>query len=260
MSHAWELVVGKTDRGLPACRAERGWRTGALAVLAVLMAHTPAYAQKAAATAHKLVVVELFQSQGCSSCPPAEANLNAVASTPGVLALSFGVTYWDSLGWKDTFATDAYTQRQWAYAHYRGRNTVWTPQIYVNGHTDLVGTERAQLDDAIAEAHSDGPLIQWLGDQLIVKGAAKAQRASDVWLVRYDPRTQLVPIGAGENGGRTLPQRNVVRELDHLGSWQGGERRYPLPAPSMSGLSTAVLVQIADGGEIQSAALQPPRN
>ena len=208
----------------------------------------------------KLVVVELFQSQGCSSCPPAEENLNALADDPAVLALSFGVTYWDGLGWKDTFATDAYTARQWRYAHYRHRDTVWTPQVYVNGHTDLVGTNRAQLNEVIHQAQSNGPTIAWPSvDRVEIKASPDRHEASDVWLVRYDPRTLHVPIGGGENSGRTLDQRNVVRELLRLGEWKGGDEAFSLPAPSLRGLETAVLVQVQEGGDVLSASVQGAR-
>lgn len=208
----------------------------------------------------KLVVVELFQSQGCSSCPPAEANLNALASDPGVLALSFGVTYWDSLDWKDTFAADTYTERQWRYAHYRRRDTVWTPQIYVNGHTDLVGTNRAQLNEVIRQAQSSGPAIAWPSvDRVEIKATPSRYEPSDVWLVRYDPRTLHVPVGGGENGGRTLDQRNVVRELVRLGAWKGDDVAFSLPKPSLPDLDTAVLVQVQDGGDVLSASVQGAR-
>jgi hypothetical protein len=200
-----------------------------------------------------LVVVELFQSQGCSSCPPAQANLNAIAEQPGILALSFAVTYWDELGWKDTFARDAYTQRQWDYARYHKHGNVWTPQIYINGHNDLVGTDRTQLNDAIAQASSHGPSIDWNKDQLIV-GAGQASAPCDVWLVRYDPHMLDVKVGAGENSGRTLQHRNVVRELVRLGSWSGAAQTYALPASSSSRLSSAALVQIPKGGDILSAS------
>jgi hypothetical protein len=210
------------------------------------------FAQGMPAPAH-LVVVELFQSQGCSSCPPAEANLNAIAGQPDILALSFAVTYWDSLGWKDTFATEAYTDRQWAYAHYRKRDNVWTPQVYVNGHTDLVGNDRAQLDQVIARANTQGPLLSWDKGQLMVS-AGKPTATCDVWLVRYDPRTLNVAIGAGENSGRTLPHRNVVRELVHLGTWDGNPRSFAVPPPALKGLSTAALVQVEAGGDILSAS------
>ena len=210
------------------------------------------YAQDLPAPAH-LVVVELFQSQGCSSCPPAEANLNAIAGQPGILALSYGVTYWDSLGWKDTFATEAYTDRQWAYAKYHKRDNVWTPQVYVNGHADLVGSDRVQLDQTIEHATSQGPQLSWQKGQLVV-GAGKPAATCDVWLVRYDPRTINVAIGAGENSGRTLPHRNVVRDLVHLGMWDGRPRTFAVPPTSLAGLSTAALVQIEAGGDILSAS------
>ncbi|MFC4529030.1 DUF1223 domain-containing protein [Dyella halodurans] len=201
----------------------------------------------------RLVVVELFQSQGCSSCPPAQANLNAIAGQPDILALSFGVTYWDDLGWKDTFARDAYTQRQWDYARAHKHDNVWTPQIYINGHTDIVGTDRAQLADAIAHANSSGPSIDWKQGQVVV-GAGQPSAPCDVWLVRYDPHMLSVRIGAGENSGRTLQHRNVVRELVHLGTWSGAAQAFPLPPAQSSALSTAALVQVPRGGDILSAA------
>lgn len=137
------------------------------------------------------------------------------------MALSFDVTYWVQLGWKDTFATPAYTDRQWEYARHRGRETVWTPQVYIDGRSDLVGSHRARLNAAIAKARQNvettGPSLRLAAGKLDV-GAAAAHGKSDVWLVRYDPRTLQVAIGVGENSGRTLPHRNVVRELVHLGS------------------------------------------
>jgi hypothetical protein len=200
------------------------------------------------------VVVELFQSQGCSSCPPAEANLNAIAGQPNILALSFGVTYWDNLGWKDTFASEAFTNRQYDYSHHQKQNGVYTPQVIVNGQTAIVGSDRAQLDQVVAQAHTqEGPSLSWGKNQLQV-GAGKASAAADVWLVRYDPRTINVAIRAGENSGRTLPHRNVVRELVRLGTWDGQAKTFAIPAASISGLSTAALVQIKSGGEILSAS------
>lgn len=224
---------------------------GLLSFSATTRAHDPS-----APLPRKLVVVELFQSQGCSSCPPAEANLNTLTEVPGVLALSFDVTYWDGLGWKDTFAMPAYTERQWNYAHYRRRDTVWTPQVYVNGHTDLVGTDRTQLDEAIARATSDGPSIAWGDGKLIIQAARPPDAVCDVWLVRYDPRTLHVAIGGGENSGRTLLQRNVVRELIHLGTWEGEGHSFALPPSSLSGLQTAALIEVHAGGDILSASIQ----
>src|SRR5579864_8039513 len=99
----------------------------------------------AALAAPSPVVVELYQSQGCSSCPPADANVNALADRPGMLVLSFGVTYWDDLGWKDTFADPAYTQRQWDYAHGLRHAEVATPEVVVDGKRDLVGNDPREL-------------------------------------------------------------------------------------------------------------------
>jgi hypothetical protein len=224
-----------------------------------LLLHSPVWAQgPSGGSVNSLTVVELFQSQGCSSCPPAEENLNAIADNPGVLALSFGVTYWDDLGWKDTFATDAYTERQWRYARYRRRDTVWTPQVYVNGHTDLVGDNRSALNEVVREAQSVGPAITWPSvNRVEIRASTRLPEPSDVWLVRYDPRTLHVPIGGGENGGRTLDQRNVVRELVRLGEWRGDDAAFSLPAPSFAGLNTAVLVQVRNGGDILSASVEP---
>ena len=209
-----------------------------------------------------LTVVELFQSQGCSSCPPAQANLNAVAGLPNILALSYGVTYWDSLGWKDSFAKQAYTDRQYAYAHYRHRSDVFTPQVYIDGQTDLVGSDAGQLQQAIvhagvpAQARARGPSLSWSQRSLRI-GSGSRQAPADVWLVRYDPRTLEVAISAGENGGRTLPHRNVVRELLHLGVWHGGPQTFDFPAPALAGLATAVLLQEPSGGAILSASKAP---
>lgn len=226
-----------------------------LGALSLLALNEIAGAQEQPAAASP-VVVELFQSQGCSSCPPAEANLNAIAGQPGILALSFAVTYWDELGWKDTFGAQAYTDRQWNYARHHRRDTVWTPQVYVDGDADLVGTDRAQLDQVIARAkvtREKGPTVSWTAGKLVV-GAGHPGTACDVWLVRYDPRIINVAIRAGENGGRTLPHRNVVRELINLGSWDGSTHTYLLPTAAHTGLSMAALVQVIGGGAIIQAA------
>jgi hypothetical protein len=200
-----------------------------------------------------LTVVELYQSQGCSSCPPAEANLNAIAGQPDILALSFAVTYWDDLGWKDTFASEAFTDRQYDYSHYQKQNGVYTPQVIVDGQQRLVGSDRAQLDQVIKQSHLQGPTLSWSQGQLRV-GPGKPPAPCDVWLVRYDPRTLNVAIRAGENSGRTLPHRNIVRELINLGTWSGDVATFHVPAAKQPGLSTAALVQIKEGGSLLSAS------
>jgi hypothetical protein len=200
-------------------------------------------------------VVELFQSQGCSSCPPANANVMAIAARPEVLALAFQVTYWDQLGWKDTFAHPAFTGRQWDYARAWKRPNVATPQVVVNGRRDLIGSDRADLERALksADRGAGGPAVTVAGARATVESAPGAPTA-DVWLVRYDPRVVQVPIQRGENGGKTLPHRNVVRELVRLGGWSGQAASFDLPAAKDAALRTAVLVQAGPGGPILAAA------
>jgi hypothetical protein len=200
------------------------------------------------------VVVELYQSQGCSSCPPANLNLNALADRSDVLALNFSVTYWDQLGWKDTFAHPAFTQRQWDYAHgVFKRGEVATPQVVINGRADVVGNNRIQLDAAIARAQVlAGPAVTVADGKVAV--SAGSQASADVWLVRYDPRVHQVSIARGENAGKTLPHKNIVRELVRLGAWTGKAATFALPAATDPALKTAILVQAHGGGPILSAA------
>ncbi|WP_374943951.1 DUF1223 domain-containing protein [Sphingomonas sp.] len=201
------------------------------------------------------MVVELYQSQGCSSCPPANANLNAIADRPDVIPLSFAVTYWDQLGWKDTFARPQFTARQWDYARSAGRQQVATPQVVVNGgRQTIVGGNRQQLDAAIAAArHPGGPQITAAGTRVSI-GTARGAKPSTVWVVRYDPRSNNVPIRAGENGGRTLPHRNIVRQLVSVGIWSGAAASFALPPSPSPILRTAVFLQTGKGGPIASAA------
>jgi hypothetical protein len=197
-------------------------------------------------------VVELFQSQGCSSCPPAIANVNSLADRPDLLALSFSVTYWDRLGWKDTFARPEFTSRQYAYGRIFGDGP-YTPEVVINGRTDLVGANRNQLLAAIGKAVPlQGPAITVSGRQVTVAAATAA--TADVWLVRYDPRVLNVDIGAGENSGLLLPHRNIVRALVRLGAWSGSAQSYAIPTGGDPVWRTAILVQARNSGPILSAA------
>src|SRR5260370_20100197 len=133
-----------------------------LAGVAALCIGAPA---AVAADAGHPAVIELFQSQGCSSCPPANANVNALSQRPDVLALSFSVTYWDSLGWKDTFAKEQFTDRQYAYAHAMHQANVYTPQVVINGRIEGVGSERGELATLLRkeERPGAGPTIAIAG-------------------------------------------------------------------------------------------------
>ncbi|PRH84112.1 DUF1223 domain-containing protein [Labrys okinawensis] len=205
--------------------------------------------------ARPLTVVELFTSQGCSSCPPANANLAAISRRPGVLALSFSVTYWDRLGWKDVFARPDYTQRQVTYERPLGQSGPFTPQMVVNGRASLVGNDLAEVDAAIAGAGvpDAAPSLTVSSGHVAIGRQASPRSGLDIWLVRYDPRQVEVPVRAGENAGRTLPHKNVVHDLVRLGRWKGEALDLPI-APAPAGLRTAILLQAPDGGPIQAAA------
>jgi len=222
----------------------------ALAAAAALALAAPALGQPAA----PVQVVELYTSQGCSSCPPADAALAQISARPEILALSFGVTYWDDLGWKDTFAQSKFTDRQWAYARGLRHAQVATPQVVVNGRLDVVGQSVGEIDQALRRAAlpPGGPKLTLGPGQVAIAGDAQ-RRPADVWLVRYDPTTEQVPVKRGENTGKTLPIKNVVRQLTKLGGWTGGPRTYAVPA-GPAGLKTAILLQAGPGGPILAAA------
>ncbi|MER8550256.1 DUF1223 domain-containing protein [Mesorhizobium sp. M0684] len=207
-----------------------------------------------AAAGQTLTVVELFTSQGCSSCPPANANLIKVKDRPGVLALSFNVTYWDYLGWKDTFGKEEFTQRQVRYEPSLGRSGPFTPQVVVNGRADAVGARPGEIEQLISSGgHGDGPSLSLAGGKVSIGASPVPGGKADVWLVRYGKGIVEVPVARGENTGRTLPHANVVHSLTRLGSWTGDATALPLPAAT-GGLSTAVLVQVPGGGPILAAA------
>jgi hypothetical protein len=178
----------------------------------------------------------------------------ALSGRPDILALSFQVTYWDNLGWKDTFGSPEYTARQVDYAHGLHHDGVFTPQVVINGRTDVVGVAAGEIERAAAKADRGpgGPRVAISGGRVTVTGVGVG-RPADVWLVRYDPNIVQVPIRRGENGGRTLPHRNVVRGLVRLGEWSGEGRVFDLP-PAPAGLKTAILVQAGRGGPILAAA------
>ncbi len=199
-----------------------------------------------------VTVVELFTSQGCSSCPPANANAAALADRPDLLVLSFGVTYWDYLGWKDSFARPDFTERQRRYEPALGHDGPFTPQIVVGGRRDTVGNDPAAIEALLAAPRRAGPAITLSGGAVRL-GPGQPTAPADIWLVRYDPRTIAVAVRRGENGGRTLPHRNVVRDLQRIGGWSGAVAEIALPNAE-AGLRTAVLVQSAGGGPILAAA------
>jgi hypothetical protein len=226
------------------------WGMALMAALAAAYSTGPA----TAASADRPTVVELFQSQGCSSCPPANAILNKLADRNDLLPLNFGVTYWDRLGWKDSFAHPAYTERQWEYARSGRRPNVATPQFIINGRGVVTGSDARQLALAIQreDRKDKGPVITASGKRIMIAPGAISAPAT-VWLVRYDPRTRNVSIGRGENSGRILPHRNVVTGLRALGKWTGGAASFEVPPVRDPKQRFAILIQQGDGGRIIAA-------
>ena len=231
------------------------WRQMGVGAAALAMLASPWRSALAADATHP-TVVELFQSQGCSSCPPAEANVGAVSDRPDVLALAFEVDYWDRLGWKDTFSRPAWTARQYAYARALGRDGVYTPQVVVNGRAEGDGLEPSGLAALISRGDrgSGGPSVGFSGKAVTVGRGAAPAGGADVWLARYIPRTVEVAIPRGENAGHTLPYRHVVREMVLLGKWKGEAATFSVPGGSDSSLAEAAIVQASGSGPIIAAA------
>ena len=173
------------------------------------------------------VVVELFTSQGCSSCPPADALLGELSKRSDVLALGFHVDYWDYIGWKDPYASKLATKRQKQYAESFKLSFVYTPQMVVNGAIESVGSDRSAIEAAVekVKAHNSAHPTLMLerradGGLLVHVGAAEAKRPATVWLACFDrQRSTVVP--RGENAGSTLTNYHIVRHFESLGAWKG---------------------------------------
>lgn len=191
-------------------------------------------------------VIELFTSQGCSSCPPADALLAKLAHDPGLIALSLPVDYWDRLGWKDTFAKHAFTERQVAYANARGDGQVYTPQAVINGVTHSVGSRRAGIEMAVdmtAQSLSVPVSLTRAGGDVVVNvGPGKGKTAQLVAMPFIASRE--VAIGRGENAKRKITYTNIVRDILPLGDWSSEQMSRTLPAAALEGYDgVAVLLQ-----------------
>jgi hypothetical protein len=213
-------------------------------------------------------VVELFTSQGCSSCPPADRLMGELVKRGDLVALSLPVDYWDYIGWKDTLASPAHTRRQKAYARELGLTHVYTPQMVINGVTHAVGSHPVEIERAIRSSadelreqrvqvsfgEQDGTItVDISGGEAQLKGADKAT----VWLVLF-VGAKDVEIGRGENAGQTVTYHNVVREMTPIGMWKGAPERISLPKADLvaSGYDgCAVLVQRGGNGAILGAAI-----
>jgi hypothetical protein len=223
--------------------------SGALGVCAIVAIIRPAHAEPRA-------VVELFTSQGCSSCPPADKVIGELARDPSVIALSMPIDYWDYLGWKDTLADARFSARQQAYSRVRGDRGVYTPQVVVNGSAHLVGSDRSGIEGAIGDTRkADGVMsvpvsMALAGKQITVSVASSKGPAvmhGEVWICSISKEVSIA-IGRGENRGREVTYHNVVRNLLKVGDWNGSAGSWTVPLENISrdGVDAAA-VYVQDG-------------
>jgi hypothetical protein len=204
------------------------------------------------------IVVELFTSQGCSSCPPADRYMGELAQRDDIIALTFHVDYWDYIGWRDTFATAETTGRQHAYGKALGQRYVYTPEMVIDGRNHKVGSDRLAVKMALREVAGQHSLAIGVsrdsnGKVMVSLPAGKGR--ADVLLVRYDRRHD-VEVERGENAGKTLTYHNVVRDFRRIGRWDGRATSFSLdPADLRDGGrdGCAILVQADGTGPILGA-------
>lgn len=212
-----------------------------------------------AQAAHRPVVVELFTSEGCSSCPPADAFLTELSRTrPDVLPLAFHVTYWDQLGWKDPYGLAAATARQARYAARFGDSS-YTPEMVVDGRKGLVGSDRSQAEVVIAAAeaaHGTAPnlVVERTGTGLSIR-VGGGRGTAKIVLVGFDPQHRTA-VGRGENSGRSLVESNIVRSIRTVGQWTGAPVSLAVEAPA--GQRAAVLLEAPDGTIIDASRAGAP--
>ena len=235
-----------------ACNLVSRW-SGALGLCAIVAIIRPAHADPRA-------VVELFTSQGCSSCPPADKIMGELAKDPSIIAMSMPIDYWDYLGWKDTLADSRFSARQKAYSKMRGDREVYTPQAIINGAAHVIGSERGSIEEAIDTTRKENGVMSipvtmtQSGKQLTVsvaaasKGpAAHAGTHGEVWICSIS-KAVPISIGRGENRGKEITYYNVVRNLLKLGDWNGdsGSWTVPIDKVARDGVDAAV-VYVQDG-------------
>ena len=207
-------------------------------------------------------VVELFTSEGCSSCPPAEGYIGELAQRSDVLALAFHVDYWDDLGWRDRFGLSEAVQRQRVYAVNLRSPSVYTPQVVIDGQDDYLGSDRGAIGRALSRNRSGVSVGLSVRDGEVEAeiGAQTAGVSGDVLLVAY-LRKAVSAIGRGENAGRTLQEFNIVRAIHTLGRWEGRAQSFRAKISSLPSDSTdvAVLVQRSGQAPIIGAATRALR-
>lgn len=238
--------------------------SGVLGVCAIIIVQ-PAHADPRA-------VVELFTSQGCSSCPPADKILGELAKDPLVIALSMPIDYWDYLGWKDTLADTRFSARQKAYSQMRGDREVYTPQVVVNGLMHVIGSDRTGIESAIdttskTDVVMSVPVTMTETDKQLQVSVAASSRGpavvhGEVWICSIS-KAVSISIGRGENGGREVTYYNVVRNLLKIGDWNGTSGNWTVPLENIVSEGVdATVAYVQDGsrdkpGPMLGAAYMP---
>jgi hypothetical protein len=209
------------------------------------------------------VLVELFTSQGCSSCPPADQFLGELTRRPDVVALAYHIDYWDYIGWQDKFARPEFTARQKDYRDTLGLHTIYTPQMVIDGRIDVVGSQRLAVESSIKSAAGQRKLpivIAANGGKLRVTAPPMVLdrvEAASLWLVTYSRRNETV-VSKGENAGSTLVEYNIVRDIRRLGEWTGKAIDMELDADTADrNMGCAVILQVDGNGPILGVAAAP---
>jgi hypothetical protein len=224
--------------------------SGALGICAIVAIIRPAHADPRA-------VVELFTSQGCSSCPPADKIIGELAKDPSIIAMSMPIDYWDYLGWKDTLADSRFSARQKAYSRVRGDREVYTPQAVINGSVHVLGSDLASIESAIGSTRKEigvmsVPVTMTQSGRELTVSVAAASKAplaqhGEVWICSIS-KAVPISIGRGENRGKDLTYYNVVRNLVKVGDWNGSPGSWSVPLENVEheGVDGAV-AYIQDG-------------
>ncbi len=226
-------------------------------IAAMLLAIAPAVGGE-----QRPVLVELFTSQGCSSCPPADDYLSDLATRPGVVALAFHVDYWDRLGWRDPYSLRAATERQRAYASARFLGSVYTPEMVIDGGPEAVGHDREQIERLIAHERAKPlavvPVVMATADGWAIELPASAVAAgATVELVTFDRRHET-RVARGENAGRLATDSNVVRSVKAIATWHGNAVRLAVGRSPDNGERAVVIVRDG-GGAVIGLAAEPDR-
>ena len=226
--------------------------------LAVLLAATSIGYLSTGAAAGPRKVLELFTSQGCSSCPPADRLFAKLAADPQFIVLSLPVDYWDRLGWKDTFAKHAFTERQYGYARVRGDGQVYTPQAVVNGSEHANGANRRSID-ASAETTSDLSVpvsAERTGDDIVVYVGGGAPQAATIVVLPYFASRE-VAVGRGENAREKLTYTNIVRDIEPIGAWSGSAVTRTVPSDRYKDFDGVVVLLQAGSPENPAPSSAP---